>query len=258
MTASLASLSRHINEAIALFLGSAADYEAHLTAEGFLVLTGEPAADVNMAGIWGGGEAKERMREFGARVAQRNLPVLLLTTVEQSEQIGDTAADFGFSHVGSVPLMIYEPTANLPGRSDYAVERVASEADRQQWLDTIAAAFALPPAVARGVWGPGLLDTPGLTLFLARTNGQAVSGVACTRRGTTVGIWAMGTPPERQRQGAGAAALSHAINHHRASGARLFYLMATEQGEPLYRKLGFQTVADLPVWVRGQSTQVPG
>jgi GNAT superfamily N-acetyltransferase len=68
----------------------------------------------------------------------------------------------------------------------------------------------------------------------------------------------MGTPAEHQRKGAGSAVLAHAINYHRLRGGRVFYLIATDQGQPLYRKLGFQTLVELPVWVRGHSTQAPG
>jgi hypothetical protein len=35
-------------------------------------------------------------------------------------------------------------------------------------------------------------------------------------------------------------------------------LIATESGQPLYQKVAFRTIAELAVWVRGHSTQVPG
>jgi GNAT superfamily N-acetyltransferase len=59
----------------------------------------------------------------------------------------------------------------------------------------------------------------------------------------------MATPPEHQRKGMGRALLSQVIADYRRRGVERFHLGATEAGRPLYESLGFQLVADLPVWV---------
>ena len=90
-----------------------------------------------------------------------------------------------------------------------------------------------------------------MDVFLARRGAAPVAALQTTRFGATVGIWAMGTAPEHQRQGAGRALLGAAMAHHRARGAARFYLGATEAGRPLYERAGFRTVAEAAVWAVG-------
>jgi GNAT superfamily N-acetyltransferase len=59
----------------------------------------------------------------------------------------------------------------------------------------------------------------------------------------------MATPPEHQRKGVGRAMLSQVIADYRRRGLRRFHLGATAAGRPLYTSLGFELVADLPVWI---------
>ena len=66
----------------------------------------------------------------------------------------------------------------------------------------------------------------------------------------------MGTTSEHQRQGAGRALLDYVIAYHYARGAKLFYILATEAGKPLYERIGFRTISEAAVWVVGHSTQV--
>ncbi len=84
-----------------------------------------------------------------------------------------------------------------------------------------------------------------------------MSGVCTSGVGSTVGIWTMSTPPEKQRQGAGQAVLRAAMQDHAKRGAETFYLIATAAGKPLYDKLGFSTVDELSIWLVGEPSQVP-
>jgi predicted acetyltransferase len=62
----------------------------------------------------------------------------------------------------------------------------------------------------------------------------------------------MGTTPARRRQGLGRAALTAVLDEARARGATAVRLEVIEQNEParaLYRKLGFEHLRDLGVWI---------
>jgi GNAT superfamily N-acetyltransferase len=249
---------RLTNEAIALFWRAAPDYEAHLTLEGCLILSGEPIADGNIAAIWGGPAPEERLREFGERIVERELPCLMYMCPEESLRLAPVARSYGFSNVGVMPLMVLAPDADLSIQGEYSTEIVASVAGRDEWVTLYARAFGIPIDVVNHGWSTPIIEGPGLTIFLARRNGEATSTVTTIRAGATVGVYALGTPPVHRRRGAASAVLAHAINHHRRGGARLFYVHATEIGQPLYRKLGFETIVELSIWVRGHSTQMPG
>jgi GNAT superfamily N-acetyltransferase len=177
---------------------------------------------------------------------------------EELQQLASAARTYGFRNVGIMPLMVFAPDADLTTRSEYSAEILATEAGWAEWAALYARAFGIPIDVVSHGWGSPVLDGPGLSIFLVRSNGEAISTVTTIRAGATVGIYALGTPPVHRRQGAATAMLAHAINHHRHSGARFFYAHATEPGQPLYRKLGFETIVELPIWVRGHSTQMPG
>lgn len=65
----------------------------------------------------------------------------------------------------------------------------------------------------------------------------------------------MATPPEDQGKGMGRALLSRIIERLSREGVERFYLFATAAGFPLYRSLGFVTLAEQPAWLNGSSTQ---
>jgi GNAT superfamily N-acetyltransferase len=87
-----------------------------------------------------------------------------------------------------------------------------------------------------------------VTRFLARLDGVPVSAVTVTRSGQIAGIWSMGTARSYQGQGAGRAVLEHAIAYEQGRGAEWFFLGASDEGRPLYEKLGFREVARAGLW----------
>ncbi len=134
MTDLTSYLCRLTDEAIAIFFRAAPGFESHVTAEGCLVLTGEPSADANAMTIWGGPAPEERLREFGARLEQRQLPCLMFTTTEQSESLAPVVRSYGFSYVGMVPLMALEPEGDVSARDDYTTEIVTTATAHAEWV----------------------------------------------------------------------------------------------------------------------------
>ena len=118
--------------------------------------------------------------------------------------------------------------------------------------DLVSAAFELDRDwVGRTFCSSALLPARAVSFFLASKDGEPYSAVTTTASGADVGIWSMATSPNHLRQGAGRAVLLAAIEHHRGLGATTFYLIATPSGKPLYDSLGFKTVDEFPMWVKG-------
>lgn len=140
--------------------------------------------------------------------------------------------------------------------TDFTIERVADLAGMAVVADLVASAFGMDRAwCVRTFASPSLLEAPAVEFFVARRGDQAMSAVTTSKTDTTVGIWSMATPPEKQRQGAGRAVLLAAMEFSWKRGAETFYLCATDAGKPLNDSLGFTTVDDLPIWVVGHSDQ---
>jgi GNAT superfamily N-acetyltransferase len=256
MDPALRYLWRALNEAAILLYRAAPGYEARLTPDAMMVLTGEPVADFNCLGICGGSDPTAQLREFVQVAQSRNLPLLAFFAEELNEELAPAARSLGLQQAGNVPLMTYHPRAGGTAASQFRITKVESEEDLRHRLLLASSAFGFPLDIAGRVFTPATLDVPGIECFMARRNGTPFSSVWTTRGGSTVGIWGMATPPEQQRQGAGHALLTQVIADHVERGAKLFYLIATEAGFPLYQRVGFQTVANPVVWVAGHSVQV--
>ena len=249
-------LWRLAGEAIAVLVRATPGYEARLTQQASLILSGEPVADFNVAIIDRGPQSEDWLRQFGQVIRERNLPIMVFLTAEVSDQLAHVAHDLDLQHAGQIPLMTYHPSDTTIEPTDYQIERVENAEELQDVSRILASAFELPLESCNRVLGETLLEGLGLDIFLARENSNAVSTLQSTRAGDIVGIWAMGTMPEHQRKGAGRALLDYVLAYHHARGAKLFYLWATEAGKPLYERIGFHTITEAAVWVAGHSTQV--
>jgi GNAT superfamily N-acetyltransferase len=232
-----------------------------LTPHGWLALTGEPVPDFNLVYVDIGPVAEEQLREFGERIRARGVPVLVALAPAVAEQLAPVASELGLQHIGGIPLMTYRPAGEPHEQRNagaYQVERIATPEELQVVQRMLSESFGLPQDSIERFYAPAILTVPDTHIFLARRADEPISTVTTTQTGEIVGVWSMATPPGQQRQGAGRAVLGAAMAYHRDRGARLFYLLATAAGMPLYERTGFRTVEETPVWVAGQSAQFPG
>ena len=232
------------------------DGEARLAGRAMLAITGGPTADFNIAVIDACPEDGALFTEFVQQVEQRGLPCVFMLSGACAGRLEPLANKMGLLEAGTAPLMALEGAPPVPSQSGFAIHRITDKEGAAMNADLVASAFALDRAwVGRTFSSEALLDAPSFSFFLASKEGQPFSGVTTSMSGTTVGIWSMATPANRQRKGAGRAALIGAIEHHRGLGATTFYLIATPAGKPLYDSVGFKTVDEAHLWVAGHSEQ---
>lgn len=244
-----------MGEDLLLGFGGAPEFEGRLTAHSSLALSHLPSADVNMVIIAGASDAETRLREYHQIIVSTGLPAVVVLGGTVAGSLAPVAEALGLTDAGNAPLMVYQPQHTLVPSEDYTVERVVDAAGFEAALDMFSRAFCQPPDLSRRAFPPTMLDLPGMAYFLARRGAEPRSSVATIRHGTFVGIYSMATPLEYQRQGAGRALLDYAVADHVSREATTFYLVATEQGYPLYERIGFTTV-DMPaIWLAGPSAQ---
>jgi ribosomal protein S18 acetylase RimI-like enzyme len=108
---------------------------------------------------------------------------------------------------------------------------------------TVAAAgFECPREQAAPLFTPRRAATPGVSIFVARADGRAVSTATTWLGDDTVGIFNVATPPAERGRGYGRAITARAVRDGFTAGADLAWLQASPLGEPVYRALGFRQV----------------
>jgi GNAT superfamily N-acetyltransferase len=230
--------------------------EVVLRGNAIIGLTGGPAADFNMALFGEGPDEVGIFNDFISRVKAAGLSALAMVSGAASTSLGPMAQAAGLVKAGSAPMMVRAGALTHRPAPEFVSRRVTGAREMTTFGDLAASAFALDRAwVDRTFAAVSLLDAPGLAFYIAYRGDVPMSAVCSTRAGSTVGIWTMSTPPDRQRQGAGRAVLLAAMQDHLERGAETFYLIATAAGKPLYDSVGFETIDELSVWLVGESLQ---
>lgn len=143
------------------------------------------------------------------------------------------------------------PQAALP--DDVSIAPVQREDDQAGWLDVLMDGFAAPPEaradfaqfVARSVAEP----RPAFDHFLARWRGEPYAIASLLRAERSAGVYHVATRPALRGRGLGAALTLAAMRSAQAAGYAQAILFATPSGYPLYRRLGFETVAEADLFV---------
>jgi GNAT superfamily N-acetyltransferase len=92
----------------------------------------------------------------------------------------------------------------------------------------------------------GLLDYPGVALFLASRDGTPAGACLTIVDGTVGGVYWVTTLPEHRSRGVGRALMHEVLGHLNGMPVTL---TAARAGKPLYDSLGFHTLADATWWL---------
>jgi GNAT superfamily N-acetyltransferase len=250
-------LIRLTAEALVTTFGCAPGYRCQAVPGAMMVLTGESIADQNYLLLSRDTpEARAAFNGYVEHCDAMELPFLCVVAPSLAASAAPVCRGFGLTHAVDWPLMV------CPGEAavDYPVDgvvirRMSSAADHAAMAAAVGGAFQMPAEVVARATPLELYAAPAIEVTLAERDGRVLSSVTSTHHGSVVGIWSMATLAEVQGQGVGKALLSKVMADARAEGASAFFLGATPAGFPLYQHLGYQTVCEAPVWVRGETHQ---
>ena len=235
--------------ALAAQMIAAPGIELHMTRGCILGLTDEPLADFNRLTLGDDPDAEEFLVRAAARAKARGRPLSAVMSPRAAQRLAAVATRLGFTGVGAAPLMVLRPdVAVQTGRPTKVVRALGPELVAAAG-DLIAAAFDTPRDVIARCIDVAMTPTSGVETFIAWGDDGAACTVSVTPTGDTAGITLMATPPEHQRKGVGRALLARVIDDYRRRGVARFHLGSTDAGRRLYESLGFDLVADLPVWM---------
>lgn len=158
------------------------------------------------------------------------------------------------SHESAGMAVVLTAVTRPPQPDGVEVRAVESEEDLVVWLDTFLRSFGKEPQGRSHPWltpfGHLGLDPDGpCRLFVGRVGDEAVATSLAFNGGGAVGIYGVGTLPESRGRGYGSAVTLAAMDWGRDHGADLAILHATELGEPVYRRLGFETLCTIGQWL---------
>ncbi|MFI5533360.1 GNAT family N-acetyltransferase [Kitasatospora sp. NPDC051853] len=153
----------------------------------------------------------------------------------------------GYTPTRPMAVMVREPEVAAAAvtegaarlRPGVTVEEVGTEAELAELERVVVDGFPLEdhqPWRAGVVLSPAMLAESGYRAWLCRVEGVPAAACMTYDDGETVGVYWVATLPSHRSLGLGRAVLSTALA---AQPGRVFTLVATLLGEPLYRRLGF-------------------
>ncbi len=163
------------------------------------------------------------------------------------EQMTETLAHGMVQTSAGAPVMVADlthvdeslMTCPPPG---FVIEEVMDEAGLRDWKRVVVETYGLPEWAGQAWVDAGLalgIDKTPWRMYLGRLDGEAVATNMLFTGGGVASILAVATLPKAQRKGIGAAISLRPLLDARAAGYRYATLWSTEQGAPVYRRIGF-------------------
>ena len=145
-----------------------------------------------------------------------------------------------FVFASSMPAMIYN-LLDLPPKSD-SIEsniRLATMQDRKEVAELLGDAFKVEPHVLAPYSQSAGHELANVHCLVLESSQSLHGTVTIAIVEQVAYVWAMAVRKEQRRKGIGSKLLMHAMRHASDQGARLGYLIASEEGAALYRACGW-------------------
>lgn len=223
------------------------------------LLTGEPHPFGNFALISEPADLQGVSAAIGPLMTC-NAPAAVLFAGPVPLAVDEALSSAGFALHGGMPAMAVEidrlAETKLP--AGYAFARAVGAAQRGAWADVFARGYGLPgpvgAAFAAGVDSDASQPRPDseLQYFWTLRDGQPVSTSLVYLRNGVAGIYGVATLPEERGKGLGAHMTVAPLRIARELGYRVGILQASEDGHPVYRRLGFAEFGKVPLYLRIQ------
>ena len=202
--------------------------------------------------------AAERGRQVVTSYVGRGLPFLWwLTPSTTSPELEAVLADLGLAReeIPGMHTPLGAPMTPAPPEGVELVEVVASR-DPHPLIETMIEGFGMPEELLAEFTSLfGSLDDDDLVNVLATLDGRPVATGSAFVTGATLGLYNITTLSEVRGRGVGYAVTARLMDLGRERGCTEAVLHASEDGRPLYERLGFVHVCDVPqyVWAPGEA-----
>jgi GNAT superfamily N-acetyltransferase len=186
----------------------------------------------------------------------RNVPAAVLFPDGVSAAVARSVVAMGFEDHGTMPAMAVDidrmAATALP--AGYAWARVGVGGGGSAWAEALGVGYGLPPGLARR-FSPETLgadmaaDAPTQYFSIVR-DGRTVATSLLYLADGLAGVYCVATVPEERVKGLGAHATAEALRTARRQGYGVGVLQSSPAGHSVYLGLGFEDVAEVPMFVR--------
>ena len=175
---------------------------------------------------------------------EREAPFILRLREGVDRQAERAARECGLRYTDTVPGMVMsDPKMPAAQRTHVTISTVDDDASLADHRSVVADSFEMPAALANYFLTMRLFGTPDVVGYVGYVDGVAVATSALFMTHRVAGVYNVATRREYRKRGIGEAMAWRAIAEGMAAGCVMASLQASEEGQPVYERMGFRTVA---------------
>jgi GNAT superfamily N-acetyltransferase len=185
-------------------------------------------------------------------LSERNVPFWVTAPESVAHAVADMAESAGLNPTsGTMPGMALAPLADLPAEAngDVDIQPVTAASALANVAVVAGDAFGAPPDVARMLAPASMLDDDRCFWFVGYVDGDPAVCGQLLRTADVAGVYTIAVREQFRRRGLGAAISRAALAAGRDSGCSVGVLQASPMGEPVYDRMGFETVTPYHLFV---------
>jgi hypothetical protein len=181
---------------------------------------------------------------FSEKVKSGQLPELLIANDENIRQIDPFLRQQGFYPFTAWKGMALTSLQNLTPRvlpDAIEIVKPQSVSELEQWLKIVNTELVSPLRMEESLL-KSLTALPEFDAYLMQKDGIGVSTILVFESTESTGLYMIATEKSAQKQGFASLLVHHILWQHAQRSKKQVILHATQSGEPLYLKFGFQPI----------------
>jgi GNAT superfamily N-acetyltransferase len=181
----------------------------------------------------------------------RSRPYSIMTLDALVPRASDLLGPFYYVEYDSMPAMWLEgePGHSPPSSSSVWIKQVDSTVPLSVFRRILSAVFHLSMSEVNLVLGERTLQIGHVRHYLAWLGNTPVGTASLVLSDGVAGVWNVGTLADYRHRGVAATLMHHILSEARALGYEQSMLLASNDGQPLYERLGYKTLSHVRVFV---------
>jgi ribosomal protein S18 acetylase RimI-like enzyme len=181
----------------------------------------------------------------------RGRPYSIMTLDALVPRAADMLVPFNYAEYDSMPAMWLEgePDSEPPASREIWVRQVDSPVPLSVFRKILSTVFHLSMTEVNLVLGERTLEIEHVKHYLGWLGNTPVGTASLVLSDGVAGVWNVGTLSEYRHRGVAATLMHHILSEARMLGYRDSMLLASNEGQPLYERLGYKTLSHIRVFV---------